>query len=144
VALSPQSNYTDWATTTCRRNLVPTFVDRGVSRRQRGGSPTVVNPNYLARSLYFFFQAAPHLSSRGWVEPVPGRLLLRKSDSAGNRIRDLWVCSQEFWPLGHRGEQIFMLRLWVHLTTTCPSHQSVSVCESLLVARQRFYDALQR
>jgi hypothetical protein len=42
VAFSPQANYTDWATATCRRNLVPTFVDRGVSRGQRGGSPTVV------------------------------------------------------------------------------------------------------
>jgi hypothetical protein len=30
------------ATATCRRNLVPTFVDRGVLRGQRGGSPTVV------------------------------------------------------------------------------------------------------
>jgi hypothetical protein len=32
VGLSPQANYTDWATATCRRNLVQTFVDRGVSR----------------------------------------------------------------------------------------------------------------
>jgi hypothetical protein len=32
VALSPRTNYTDWATATCRRNLVSTFVDRGVSR----------------------------------------------------------------------------------------------------------------
>jgi hypothetical protein len=39
AALSPQANYTDWATPTSRRNLVPTFVDRGVSRGQRGGSP---------------------------------------------------------------------------------------------------------
>jgi hypothetical protein len=31
VALSQQANYTDWATATCRRNLVSTFVDRGVS-----------------------------------------------------------------------------------------------------------------
>jgi hypothetical protein len=30
TALSPQANYTDWATATCRRNLVPTFVDIGV------------------------------------------------------------------------------------------------------------------
>jgi hypothetical protein len=37
VALSPQANYTDGETATCRRNLVPTFVDRGVSRGQRGG-----------------------------------------------------------------------------------------------------------
>jgi hypothetical protein len=37
VALSPQANYTDRATVACRRNLVPTFVDREVSRDQRGG-----------------------------------------------------------------------------------------------------------
>jgi hypothetical protein len=43
VALSWGVNYTNWATATCRRNLVPTFVDRGVSRGQRGGSPTVIN-----------------------------------------------------------------------------------------------------
>jgi hypothetical protein len=43
VALSPRANYTDWSIATCRRNLVPTFVDRVVSRGQRGGSPTVVN-----------------------------------------------------------------------------------------------------
>jgi hypothetical protein len=49
VALSPRANYTDWATTTCRRNSVPTFVDRGVSRGQRGGSPTVVNLSFLDR-----------------------------------------------------------------------------------------------
>jgi hypothetical protein len=27
VDLSPEANYTDRATATCRRNLVPTFVD---------------------------------------------------------------------------------------------------------------------
>jgi hypothetical protein len=42
VALSPQAHYADSATATCRRNIVPTFVDRGVSRGQRSGSPTVV------------------------------------------------------------------------------------------------------
>jgi hypothetical protein len=47
VALSPQANYTDWATATCWRNLVPTFVDRGVWRGQCGGSPTVVNLSFL-------------------------------------------------------------------------------------------------
>jgi hypothetical protein len=30
-----------------RRNLVPTFVDRGLSRGQRGGSSTVVNFSFL-------------------------------------------------------------------------------------------------
>jgi hypothetical protein len=31
-----------------------------------------------------FFQIAPQLYSRGWVDPVPDPLLLRKSGSAGN------------------------------------------------------------
>jgi hypothetical protein len=60
VAFSLRANYTDWATATCRRNLVPTFVDRGVSRGQRGGSPTAVNLFSRPEPL-LFFQVAPHL-----------------------------------------------------------------------------------
>jgi hypothetical protein len=56
MAFSPQANYTDSATATCRRNLVPTFVDRGVSRGQRGGSLTVVNLSFLDWSRYFYFR----------------------------------------------------------------------------------------
>jgi hypothetical protein len=56
LALSPRTNYTDWAAATCRRNLVPTFVDRGMSRGQLGGSPTVVNLSFLDRSRYFSFK----------------------------------------------------------------------------------------
>jgi hypothetical protein len=56
VALSPRAKSTDWATATCQRNLMPTFVDRGVSRSQRGGSPTVVNLSFLDRSRYFSFK----------------------------------------------------------------------------------------
>jgi hypothetical protein len=52
VAFSPRANYTDTSTATCRRNLVSTFVDRGVSRGQRGGYPTVVNLSFLDRFLY--------------------------------------------------------------------------------------------
>jgi hypothetical protein len=51
MALNPQANYTDWATATCRGNLVPTYVDSGVSRGQRGGSPTVVSLSFLDRVL---------------------------------------------------------------------------------------------
>jgi hypothetical protein len=47
MALSPQENGIDWSTATGRRILVPTFVDRGVSRGQRGGSLTVVNLSFL-------------------------------------------------------------------------------------------------
>jgi hypothetical protein len=56
VALSPHANYTDWAAATCRRNVMPTSVDRGVSRGQRGGSPKVVNLSFLHRSRYFSFK----------------------------------------------------------------------------------------
>jgi hypothetical protein len=56
VALSPLANYTNWAIATCRRNLEPTFADRGVSRGKRGGSPTIVNLSFLDRSRYFSFK----------------------------------------------------------------------------------------
>jgi hypothetical protein len=92
VAFIPQAKYTDWVTATCRRNLVPTSVDRGVSRGERGGSPTVVILSFLDRSRDFFFQVAHHLSSQGLIGP-----------SSENRTRDLWVSNQELWPLDHRG-----------------------------------------
>jgi hypothetical protein len=56
VALSPQVNYTDWVTATCRWNLVLTFADRDVSRGQWGGSPMVINLSLLDRSRYFTFK----------------------------------------------------------------------------------------
>jgi hypothetical protein len=37
------------------------------------------------------------------VDPVPDPLLLRKSGSAGDRTRDLCICSQKLCPLDHRG-----------------------------------------
>jgi hypothetical protein len=103
VAFSPQANNTDWATVTSRQILVPTFVDRGVSCGQRSGTPMAIILNFLGWSCYFFFQVAPLLSSRGWVDPVPDPLLLRKSSSTKNRAWDLSVYSQELWPLDDRG-----------------------------------------
>jgi hypothetical protein len=103
MAFSPQANYTDWATATVRRILVQTFEDRWVSRGQGGGTPTAVNLCLLDRSRCFVFEAAPHLSKRGWVDPIPEPLLRRKSGRAENRNRDLWVCNQELWGLDHRG-----------------------------------------
>jgi hypothetical protein len=105
VALSPQANYTDWATATCRRNLVPTFADRGVSCGQRGGSPTVVNLSFLDRSRYFSFKQLLIYPHKGWVDPVPDLLIFRKSGSSGNQTRDHWVRSQKLLPVDHRGGQ---------------------------------------
>jgi hypothetical protein len=65
--------------------------------------PTAVNLGFLDRSLYFFIQVAPQLSSRGWVDPVPDPLLLGKSGRAGSRTRDLWICSQKLWRLDYKG-----------------------------------------
>jgi hypothetical protein len=81
VAFSPQAIYTDWSTATCCRNLVPTFVDRGVSRGQCSGSPTVVNLSLLVRSRYFSFKQSrsrPTATHKIWQrrESNPGDLLI--------------------------------------------------------------------
>jgi hypothetical protein len=66
--------------------VVPTFTNRGCHMI----SVTDLHGRILAfldRSSYYFFQAAPKLYSRGWVDPVPDPPLLRKSGSAGNWTR---------------------------------------------------------
>jgi hypothetical protein len=74
--------------------LAQTFADRGyrvVSVKYPHGR----NLDFLDRSRYYFFKAAPQLYSRGRVDPVPDPLLLRKCGSSVNRTRDLWICGQE-------------------------------------------------
>jgi hypothetical protein len=44
-----------------------------------------VNLSFLDRSPCVFIQVGPQLSSRGSVDSIPDPLLLRESDSAGNR-----------------------------------------------------------
>jgi hypothetical protein len=75
--------------------LVPTFAGRGCCVV----SPTNSHGRYsrLSRPEPLLFQVAPQLSSWGWVDPVSDPLLLRKSGGAGNRTRDLWICSQKLW-----------------------------------------------
>jgi hypothetical protein len=75
--------------------LVTTSTDRGVSRGQRNGSPRPLISVYRTWIATYFIQVAPQLTSRGWVHPVPDPLPLRKSGIAGNRTRDLCVCSQK-------------------------------------------------
>jgi hypothetical protein len=65
-------------------NLVPTFADRGC-HVVSVADPYVNILGFLDRSRYFFFEVAPKLYSRGWVDPVPDSVHLRKSGSAGNR-----------------------------------------------------------
>jgi hypothetical protein len=58
--------------------LVPTFADRGC-RVVSATDPHGRILTFLDRSRYHFFQVAPQLHSRGWVDPVPDPLILRKS-----------------------------------------------------------------
>jgi len=71
--------------------LVPTFADRGVSRGHRNGSPRPLISVYRTWIATYFIEVAPQLTSRGRVYPVPDPLPLRKSGSAGNRTRDLYL-----------------------------------------------------
>jgi hypothetical protein len=108
--------------------LVPTFAERGCHM------VSVTDPYgrilcFLDRSRYFFFQVAPQLCSRGWVDPVPDPLLLRKSGSAGNRTR-VSGCSQELWPLDHRGGPLRENNCWksqtgrIRMTSHVREHSS--------------------
>jgi hypothetical protein len=66
--------------------LVPTFADRGyyvVSAMDSYGRIL----GFLDWSRYFFFQVAPQLYSRSWLDHDPDPLLLRKSGSAGSLTR---------------------------------------------------------
>jgi hypothetical protein len=100
--LSPRENYTGRERPPLVGKLVPTFTNRGCH------VVCVTDPygrilGFLNLSSHVFFQVALHLYSRGWVDRVPHPLLLRKFGSPGNRTRDLCICSQELWPLDHRG-----------------------------------------
>jgi hypothetical protein len=68
--LSPQANYTDRGPSFVSEVSANLFEDRVCC------VVSVTNPygrilGFLDRSLYYFFQVAPHLYSRGWVDPVP-------------------------------------------------------------------------
>jgi hypothetical protein len=84
--LSPRANYTDPATAACRPSYFQ-LLRIGGCRVVSATDPRGRILGFIDRSRYYFFQAAPHLYSRGRVDPVSDPLLLRKSGSAGNRTR---------------------------------------------------------
>jgi hypothetical protein len=71
--------------------VISTTNSRGLSSR------------FSRQEPLFSIQVPPQLFSWGWVYRVPYAIILRKSCSARNRTRDLWICSHEFWPLDYRG-----------------------------------------
>jgi hypothetical protein len=66
------------------------FCGYSVWRGQRNGSPRPYS-RFSRPEPLLFLPNTRQLYSRGWVDPVPDPLLLRKSGSAGNRTRDLWT-----------------------------------------------------
>jgi hypothetical protein len=52
------------------------------------------------------------------VDPVPDSPLLRKSGSAGNRTRDLWVCSQEHLSQEYKFKDYLHSYVYVSYATT--------------------------
>jgi hypothetical protein len=59
----------------------------GGCRVVSAADPQGRNLDFIDCSRYSFFKIAPQLYSRGWVDPVPEPLFLRKSGTAGNRTR---------------------------------------------------------
>jgi hypothetical protein len=95
----PRTNYADRVTAAYWRSS-GSFCGQRVLRGQRNGFSRSLISTFLT---VLFLQVAPQLFSRGWVDPVPDPLFLRKSGSPGNRTQDIWICSQKLWPLDHRG-----------------------------------------
>ena len=110
--------------------------------------PTAVNLCFLdLEPLLFFIQVAPQLTSRGWVDPVPDPLLLRKSGSAGDRTRDLCICSQKLWPLDHRGfsTQVFSNSFYGGRSTTttrCDRHNYWKICPTTKMKKLHNFNTL--
>jgi hypothetical protein len=89
----------------------------------------------VSRGSHYFFEIALQLSSWGWVDPVPDPLLLRKCGSAGNRTRTLWICSQELWPLDHRGGQSPCSESNIHLTGPFTESEGLLLCSQEPITR---------
>jgi hypothetical protein len=82
--LSPRANYTDRATAATRRSGCQLLRIEGATWSAWSLRPY---SRISRKEPLLFYKVAPQLYSRGWVDPVPDRLLLFFFDSAGNRTR---------------------------------------------------------
>jgi hypothetical protein len=73
--LCPRADYTDRVTAACRRSQCQLLRIYTLSAWN------------IHKAVLFSFQVAPQLYSRGWMDPVPDPMPLRKSGSEGNRTR---------------------------------------------------------
>jgi hypothetical protein len=68
-------------------DVTTNFCGYRVARGQCDESPYCCILGSLDRAATFSFKWLLNCTHRGWVDPVPDPLLLRKCDSAGNRTR---------------------------------------------------------
>jgi hypothetical protein len=98
--LSPRANYTDRATAACRWSGYQLLRIEGP--RGQGDGSLWPNSRFSRQEPLLLYQVAPQSYSRGWVDPVPDLphvfFLMVPGSNPGLRI-----CSQELWPLDHRG-----------------------------------------
>jgi hypothetical protein len=73
--LSPRANYTDRATSACRRSDCQLVRIEGATSSAWRIPPAVFS-RFSRPELLLFYQVAPQLYARGWVDPVPDPLLL--------------------------------------------------------------------
>jgi hypothetical protein len=132
VALSPRANYTDWMTATCWRNLVSTFVGRGVSRGQRGRSPAVVNLSFLDRFVHLQQNKNRTIILRSEIlkQKQNNNSPVRDSNS-GNPIRSLVSCTRcsAVWQAGKMGHKSLLFpckwAIWGHITKSIQDEREV-------------------
>jgi hypothetical protein len=91
--------------------LVSTFADREGYRVVSAVDLSGRNLGFVDRSRYYFFQVAPQLHSRGWVDPVPDPLRLRKSGSTGNWTRTSGSVAMSFAFQGRISDDVFKIRV---------------------------------
>jgi hypothetical protein len=101
---SPRANYTDRATAACRRSDCQRLRINGATW-SAWRIPTALFSVSRQEPL-LFYQVAPQLYSRGWVDPVPDPTTVFFSGSAGNRTRASGSVAKNSWPLDHRGGPI--------------------------------------
>jgi hypothetical protein len=102
----------------------------------------------LPKRIKLFFHVAPQLQSRGWVDPVPDLLLLRRSSSAWNRTRTTgsvaWNSNHWTTEAVHKSTQNHRhkIRLWIRSTTCWTLILARTLQFSLLLSRNsNFPDA---
>jgi hypothetical protein len=101
-----------WSNRCLSMKLVPTFAERGCQ------VVSVMDPHsnildFPDRSCYFFFQVAPRLYSRRWVDPILLSYTLRKK-CATDKCRDCWPEPLEIYVL--QIPDLALSRLCLHVS----------------------------